>query len=395
MKRSIFALIFALFFAAPCFCVHADADEAIPIEFRKHGGGQFIYCNNPEFIGEDDLATDENPHSTYMMKTEHLGPDEYAVFFCFYNWTEFDVEPDIEFYSEDGATVTINSVGYYIPQNYDFWDCIGAWSDLWGINIRSQNNMQQYVPYRNIDLPKTFRIHAGGNEWISKYIYNYEPAAPKVTFNMLVSFTIDKGEADVNFAALKNYGVVGDRSHHDPNAAAGEYLNDTAIKGIETESLPIVEADLDIEITPDTPDGERLPVVVANAYYPDGSETNFWVTNINLNRNTYQYLRETAAASDMLTFHDRDESKLGYYGEDVVERDDEWLFDIYHYNTTHYENDMPWTAAEHVPNAGLPEVLDPANPPKYDWQFNLGNFGVTNRYNLTITNTDHVPRALN
>lgn len=364
----------------------------IPVEFRKTDG-QFIYCNNPEFISEKDLSTDENPSPTYMMKNEELGPDTYYVFFCFYNWTDFDVEPDIEFVSGD-AVITINSVGYYIPQDYDAWDCIGAWSDLMGLNIRTFNGYQEYVPYRGIDLPKTFSL-SGGSEWISKYIYNYEPVSPKVTFNMLVSFTIEEGSADVNCAALKSYDAVGDRTHHVSGAAPGVYKNDTSIKGIETESGPVVEADLDIKITPDVKDGERLPVKIFNQYFPDGNVSDFWMTNINPSRDMYYYSKEVAAGSDMLSFKLKDDTKEQYYGKNVTERDDIWYFDIYHYNTLGYEHGMPWKAEEHIPNAYMGDTLDINNLPDIRWQLNLGNFGAACRYNLTITNSDKISRTLN
>lgn len=388
----MFKKITAVIFAALCFGTAAFA-EAIPIEFHKYGGGQFIYCNNPEFLTPNDLSTDENPTPTYMMKNENLEPDNYSVFFCCYNWTDFDIEPDIEFVSDD-AVITINSVGYYIPQEYDYWDCIGAWSDFMGINIRTFNNYQEYVPYQGIDLPQTFTLD-GGSEWINKFIYNYEPVSPKVTFNMLVNFTIESGTADVNFAALKNYDTVGGRSHHVEDAASGTYKNDTSIKGIETESLPIVEADLDIEITADTENGEKLPVKVFNQYFPEGNESDFWMTNINPSRDMYLYSKGVAAGSDMLSFKFEDDAKEQYYGENIVERDNVFVFDIYHYNTLGYESGMPWEKEDHIPNDAMDETLDINNLPNIDWQFNLGNFGVTNRYNLTITNSDDVPRTLN
>ncbi|MCC8168964.1 MAG: copper amine oxidase N-terminal domain-containing protein [Oscillospiraceae bacterium] len=388
VKKIIIALLAML-----CLSVSASA-ESVPIEFHKHGGGQYIYCNNPEFLTESDLSTDENPNPVYMMKNEELGPDNYSVFFCFYNWTDFDVEPDIEFKSDNGAVITVNSVGYYLPQDYDNWDCIGVWSDLMGINIRTLNNYQQYVPYSAIDLPQTITLD-GDSRWINEFIYNYEPVAPKLTFNMLVNFTIESGTAEVNFAALKNYGKPGDRTHHSPDAKNGAYKNDTSIKGIETESAPIVEADLDIEITEETENGERIPVEIFNQYFPDGNESDFWMTNINPSRDEYYYSKTVAASSDMLSFKFEDESKEQYYGKNVTERSSEWIFDIYHYNTLAYESGMPWNEDDHVPNDYMGDTLDINNLPNINWQFNLGNFGVANRYNLRITNSDSVPRTLN
>lgn len=374
-------------------CIGAAASaENIPIEFHKYGGGQFIYCNNPEYLSEADLSSDENPTPTYMMKNENLKPDNYSVFFCFYNWTDFAIEPDIEFVSED-AVITINSIGYYIPQDHEYWDCLGAWSDYLGINIHTLDS-KQYVPYQNIDLPKTFSLK-DGREWISKFIYNYKPVSSKVTFNMLVDFTIEEGSADVNFTALKNYGAAGDRTHHDENASRGKYLNDTTIKGIEKESLPITECDLNIDIDAAVKNGERMPVEVYNQYFPKGTGSDCWMTNINPSRDGFLYSKGVASSSDMLTFEYEDDNKTEYYGEDITERDNIFLFDIFHYNTLEYEDGMPWKQSEHIPNAAMDKTLSIKKLPDTRWQFNLGNFGVTNRYNITVTNSDTVPRSLN
>ena len=107
MNRFQKSFFLILIFMLSVACLAAAA-EPIPIQFRKSGGGQYIYCNNPENINEWNLSTDENPYCTYMMKNEDLGPDRYSVFFCFYNCTEFNVEPDMELFSEN-ASITIHS----------------------------------------------------------------------------------------------------------------------------------------------------------------------------------------------------------------------------------------------------------------------------------------------
>lgn len=140
MKNKIIIITALLIFI--CTAITAAAAETpVDINFTKHGGGQFIYCNNPEFISEADLSTDENPNPVYMLKQEGLKPGKYSVFFCFYNWTSFDVEPDIEFISDSNAQITINSVGYYIPKGWDYWDCLGTWSDYMGVNIRTLDSL--------------------------------------------------------------------------------------------------------------------------------------------------------------------------------------------------------------------------------------------------------------
>lgn len=394
IKYGLFFVLAGLILGTAC---SAAEQQPIPIRFTKAGGGQYIYCNNPEYVGEEDLSTDENQKATYLMKCENLKPDNYSVFFCFYNWTDFDVEPDMEFYSDTGAQIRIDSVAYCLPTGDEFWDCIGAWADFLNINICTLNGYQQYVPFRGREFPQTISLEPGNRDWTSQYLYNYKTVPSRMTFLMLVKFTVLSGEADVNFAALKHYGNLRDRTHHNPDALPGTYRRDTSIKGIETESLPMVEANLNVEITPETKNGTSLPVRIFNQYYNDGNTAPYWMTNINPNRDEYLFSKTIAAGSDMLSFRFQDDSKLEYYGEEVPaqKRDNVWIFDIYHHDTTGYEEGMPWSKEEHVPNAYTGTKMDIDNLPNLDWEFNLGNFGVTNRYHLNIYNSDNQPRILN
>jgi len=386
-------LILTLMTILASSAVHA----AIPVKFQKHGGGQFIYCNNTEFIKESDLSTVENPNAKYMMNNEKLQPGKYSVFFCFYNWTDFAVEPDIEFKTESNAVISIDSIGYYIPQANEEWDCLGVWADYLKTDIRSVENIKEYIHYSGNELiPARFEIN-GENEWISKYIYNYEPIQPKFTFNMVVDFTIVSGESDVNFAALKSYGKVGDRSMHNPDAKFGSYLRDTAIKGIERETLPIVEADIEVVIDENTPNGENLDVIVFNRRNPEGVVVPCWTSNINPDRDGSLYCRNTAVTSDMLEFVYEDDYKLTLYGENVPQekRDNIWRMDINHFDTQHYSDFMPWRAEEHIPNGENEEYYNPDSALYTELEFNLGNFGVTNRHNFKITNNDRIVRSFN
>ncbi len=395
MKKLIivFALA-AILLVSSAVCVFGA--EPIPIEFTKYGNGQYIYCNNPENINYWHLSTKENPDSTYMMKNEDLGPDNYSIFFCFYNCSDFDIEADVEIKGD--AQITIDSVGFYVPQGKEYWDCLGAWSDLMGVNIRTIHYPREFVPNMAIraEFPKTVNPGEDGI-WLSEYIYNYDVIRPRTTFLMLVNFSIDEGSADVNFAALKHYGILGDRSNHNPDAAPGSYYKDTSVKGIDDETLPIVEANLDVVIDNDTKLGENLPVKITNQFHPDGNVTESWMTNINPARDLYLFSKNVAAGSDMLSLKYKDDTKLTYYGSAVPEeeKDNVWIFDLYHHDTQGYENGMPWKKDTHIPNAFSSEVLDLNNLPDVDWEFNLGNFGVTNRYHISVTNNTDSKKYLN
>lgn len=393
MHKKLITLFVFLFCLATTAVASADA---VPIEFFKAGGGQFIYCNNPEFLKASDLSSDENPTPTYLMNNEGLEPDRYQVFFCQYNDTDFDIEPDIEFVAQEDAVITINSISYRLPDDYNHWDCVGTWADFLGVPIRTLNATEQYVPFNGLQtqLPVTFNLQ-NDTAWISSVIYNYSVVSPGLTFNMLVDFTIESGSADVNFTALKNYGVVGDRSHHDPAAANGAYFNDSSIKGIEPDSLAMVECDLDVTIDRTTPNGSALPVKIFNQYFREGTENGYWMTNINPGRDDYLHSKYSAATSDMLSFVYKDQTKSTYFGSNVTKTNDVWHMDPYHYNTQGYEPGMPGKPENHIPNAPLGTKLDIDNLPNSDLLFNLGNFGVTYRYRLNVTNNDQTTRSLN
>ena len=377
--------------------ISAFAYEAQPIKFEKHGGGQWIYCNNPEFVNSNFLSTYENPEATYMMKNTGLKPDKYSVFYSFYNVAAFSVEADIEFKAETDAVIVINAVGYSDPKAGEFTDCIGAWSDYLDTNIRVINEIEQYSYFSGKkDLPKTVTIKKGETRWISEFTYNYDAITPRSCFNMLVDFTVKSGTVEANLAALKNYGAVGDRSHHNPDAKPGIHYGDTTVKGIEKASLPIVESKINIEIDEKVTDGENLEVHVTNQYVKD-NPTEYWVTNLNPSNDSSMFTKYVTVGSDMLSLQYKDDSKLSYYGENVPEskRDNIWVFDIFHMDTKKYQEGMEWKAEDHIPNKYTSEKLDINNVPNYKWEACLGNFGVTNRYHLNIKNNDTRERSLN
>ena len=392
MKKIILFMLILL-----SLSVSANAYKPQPIDFVKHGGGQWIYCNNPEFVHENFLSTYENPEATYMMKNEGLKPDKYSVFYSFYNWSYVDIEADIEFKATTDTVITINSIGYSYPLASELTDCIGAWSDYLDVDIRVINETEQYAYFSGKKgLPRTITIKKGETRWISEFIYNYDVIAPRSCFNMLADFEIKSGTAEVNLSALKNYGVIGDRTHHNPNSRPGPHYGDTTVKGIETASLPITEAFLKIEIDEEVLDGENLEVSITNQYVKDNPSL-YWITNLNPSSDSSMFTKYVTAGSDMLSLKYKDDSKLAYYGKNVPEnqKDNIWVFDIFHMDTKWYQEGMAWKAEDHIPNKYTSEKLDIENIPNFNWETCLGNFGVTNRYHIDVKNNDTVPRSLN
>ena len=375
--------LFCAFAAAMALLWTAALAEPYDIVYEKAGGGQYIYCNNPEFVTADMLCKKGNPNAQYLMNNDALAPGDYTLFLCFTNMTGTDVEPDVEFKSSNGAKITVTRAGYYVPNGNEYWDCLGAWADYLRLDIVPGAQTEQYVHYSGAaGLPKVLDL-AEGRRWASECIYNYTQVAPQLSFNMLLDFSIEGGEADVNCGAIKH----GERGA-EVNLRRAAYVSDTAIKGI-SDTLPIVEAKLDIEITPEQKDGKNLVMRVFNNYFPDGNIVPYWITNINPARDGSAGAVSAAALSDMLAFEYADSGKNAYGAEDGI-----WHIDTDHYDTAQYREDYPWSEEEYEPNTAV-EGWDLKNPPRTDLMFNLGNFGVTNRHYLTLTNSDSRVRCVN
>lgn len=356
-KIFAFIMLFVLAFSAEV-CA-----EVYDVRYEKVGGGRYIYCNNPEFVTADMLCGGIG-EGQYLMNCTALEPGKYTLFFCFTNMTGERTEPDVEFKSDDGARITVTRAGYSMPQGNEYWDCLGAWADYLDIDIMTSDGTDRYVHYSgDKSLPHTLGLSDGTSLWASECIYNYASVAPRLSFNMLLEFTVEGGTADVNCLAFKS---GNDRAQGETPPRRAEYISDTAVKGI-ADTLPISEAKFDIEITPDMPDGKNLVMRVFNNYFPDGNLMPYWITNINPARDGSAASTAAAALSDMLAFEYEDDARL-------------WNIDTQHFDTK--ENEPV-------------EIWDLKNPPDTEKMFNLGNFGVTNRHRITVTNSDTRPRSLN
>lgn len=356
--KKIFAFI-ALFILA--FSANVCA-ECYDVRYEKVGEGRYIYCNNPEFVTEDMLCGGTGG-GQYLMNCTSLEPGKYTLFFCFTNMTGKRVEPDVEFKSTDGAEITITKAGYCMPQGNEYWDCLGAWADYLDIDILTSAGTERYVHYSGEKgLPYTLDLSDGTSRWAKDSIYNYTAIAPSLSFNMLLDFTIEGGTADVNCLAFKS---GADRAT-EAFLRRAEYISDTAVKGI-ADTLPIAEAKFDIDITPELSDGKNLVMRVYNNYFAEGNLVPYWITNINPARDGSAASVAAAALSDMLAFEYEDEARL-------------WHIDTEHFDTEGNEPIEAW---------------DLKNQPDTGKMFNLGNFGVTNRHHITVTNSDTRPRSLN
>lgn len=402
MKKLIISLLCAI---TSAFTVPAVlADNSNDLIFTPDTNGKYIYCNNHEFIRRSDLADFSNEHSRFIMNNENLTADKYAMFISHVNHTEvrkadnsiaeagFDIEVDAVFMAEKDTVIRLSAVGFEVPENKQYWykgksytyedewGCFNTWASYLQLPIRQIDSGQMYEPVSF--EPVEFEIKAGQMRWLSEFIPNYSVDPWFRPVHIMADFEILSGECDVNVAALKSTGTVGDRSFFDPNSGFGSYERDRQYKGI-ADSLNRVSASLSYTIDDDLWSGTALPVTVYNQAVPEGNVTTKWYTH--LNPRADQWSNKLCTESDMLAFSYYDPMKKIYYGSNTAEKDDYWHFDTYHSDTSQYQKSYG-DMFTYVPNDVLPgsEV--------YGTSCNLGNYGVILNYDIDITNSGNLIR---
>ncbi len=400
-------LLFLLLFPVTVFAL-----ESPDIVFTKNTDGKYIYCNNAEFINRDDLADTSNPNPKYLMTNKDLTADKYAMFISHVNHTEidngtlwnivepgFDIQLDVLFKAAEDTTIVINSLGFEVPENQTYWQngkqysseepwgCFNAWSSYLNMPIRQLNSGTSYSPTEF--APLTLTIKAGEQKWLSRYIPNYAEVPFYRPVHLMADFEILSGKCDVNIAALKSTGTLGDRSNFADDVAFGSYERDRQYKGI-ADSLNEVSAELKYTIDDYVGTGTALPVSIHNQYV-DGNVCNYWFTNLNPRGDTWA--NNVCTESDMMEFNYYDPTKKNYYGSKVADadKDDYWHFDVFHNDTSDYVDFGKNTSNEYtfIPNNEM--SLD--DDPKY--ACNLGNYGVIYNYKISVNNTGDMIRYIN
>lgn len=410
------------------------ADTNAPdLKFTPDGGGYYIYCNNNEFIRRRDLSDTSNPNPEYLMNNLNMTNGKYTLYFSHINHTEltkqeneadtadikwnefseeetgnrwevkecgFDIETDVEFRAKTDTKIRFTALGFEVQPTFNYyytntliryenpWGCLLAVSDYMQRPIYELGGVQKYTP--SAFRPFELEIKAGETVWLSRYIDNYSVVPWMRPVHLLTDFEILYGCADINIAALKSSGIVGDRSSHSPNAAHGKYYRDRQYKGV-ADSLPSVTARLNYEIDDSTADGERLPVRVYNQYVPEGSETDTWITHINPQND--KNIKRISAESDILDMEYFDPSKKSLYGENVPaeDRNSIWLFDTRHSDTKYYEpGGGAADKADFAPNYELSTFKDNSKP-----SANLANYCVKTNYEVTVKNSGKNTRFFN
>lgn len=404
MKKIVF--LFVLLLGMGYVCAHAY--NTPHLNFRKEPG-KFIYCNNPENIKRSDLADYSNRDAKFLMNNDAMTEDKYAIFLSHYNHTGvmsadgstmldpgFDIEVDVLFRAVEDTEITITSLGYNVPQKQSYWldgkkytedtpiGCIEAWATYLGKDIKQLDSGEIYTP---VDFePVVFSLRAGEEKWLSEYIPNYCAVEMYRAMHLIADFEILKGTCDINVAALKSNGILRDRSHFNKNAAFAPHFNERQYKGI-ADSLNRVTASMYYLVDYYVYHGMRLPVTVYNSKFPFGNITNVWHTHLNPSSDWLD--ASGADESNMLGFTYKDPSKLKYYGRNVKdsEKEDVWYFDTKHNDLVDYV-DGYGNKAYYKPNT------NERTPMGYS-HCNLGNYGVVERYNISMTNTTASMRYVN
>lgn len=406
--KKILALLVCLFAAIPVFADAASAD----LEFSPAGGGRFIYCNNQESVTRDMLSDKSNPNPEYIMNNAGLDAGKYALYVSLLNHTEqknadgkiietgFDIETDAYIKANADTVIKITALGFEVPsisetyadgalsRNEGDWSCIQAIADYTGREIKSVRGEGRYTPNPVEEI--TVTLKRGEVTWLSKYIKNYRAVNWLKPVHILCDFEVVSGNIDLNIAALKSEGVLGDRSGHMDNAAFGEYRRDRQYKGI-ADTLPYMYSKkLSFTIDDTVRDGTELPVTVYNQYEPRGKTVTRWFTHLNPLEDIWS--RNICAQSDMLSFSYKDPSKLNYYGTFVpsAKRNDTWHFDVYHSDLRQYGGNNKAEAANFKPN----DLLSPKNENSGS-ACNLGNYGVFVNYHVSVENKGNTDRYFN
>ena len=367
----------------------------------SHEPGKYIYCNNPENIKRSDLADNTNYNAKYIMNNDDLTADRYALFLSHYNHTHllgddvytmlepgFDIEVDVQFKAKEDTVVRIDSLGFEVTSKREYWlggkkyvedtplGCMTAWASYLKMPVRQIDSGECYqpIPFE----PVAFEIKSGETVWLSQYIPNYSAIELYRVIHLMADFEILSGRCDINVAALKSNGSLGDRSHFNHNALRAAHFNERQYKGI-SDSLNRVTANLDYIVDYYVYHGMRLPVMVYNNKIPDGNVVSTWHTHLNPSSDWLD--ASGADESNMLSFTYKDDSKLGYYGVNVPENEKE---NVWYFDTSH--NDL----VVHQPGYGPKAYFKPNTNDRYPAGYshcNLGNYGVFETYNLSFNNT--------
>ncbi len=391
---------------AAIMCIFGVGANAADLNFTPEGGGKWIFCNNPEALKNRDLMNSGDNPPSYIMNNENLEPDLYDFILCHINHTStrddygagYNIELDIELTAVEDSEITINRVSFETPEDEAFiysngtWakemnkvGCIHGLASFLGVNLAELNGAWLYEAEEY--EPVTVGIKKGETIWLSEFIDNYSTVAYGKPVQIMGEIALNSGKMNMNVAAFKASEELRDRSGFEPNAKFGEYTYTRTQKGI-ADSLPKVSVSAEYTIGKMTKNGERMPNKVFNQYEPEGYVTETWCTHLSPQDDIWS--KTISVQSDLLSMTYPDESKKTYYGSKVSEKDKDgvWIWDPYHSDTAKYPGTSTWYKADrYEPNYHL--SVKRGNE---GYACSLGNYAVTETYNLKVKNTSDTDR---
>lgn len=375
--------------------------DACSLEFEEVGGGYYIYCNNPEAVDINTLVNGESPR--YIMNNENLKPGKYYIYASHFNYigtTVDSVAPAMELDVElnpgkDGCDFTLSNIGFETTE-VTAWHENDSWvryEQDWGMLNTCAKTMQKTI----VDIDgeavypcgenEVYNVKANERVWLSQYISNYNKTHYMQPVHLQAILEIKSGTLDVNVCAFRSGDEVGDRSSFNENAQYGIKRHDKCVKGI-ANTLPNVAAELEYTIDDSDLDGTYLPVHMVNPYAEDGITLNEWF--INLNPLDDPWAKAKADISGMLELEYTDDNKLSYYGANVPndKKDNVWHIDCFHVDSHEYKSAYTTQSK----NTYEPNFEIDASQNYEGYAMNLGNYGVTYTYNLSIRNNGNNTR---
>ena len=419
MKR-LFTLLLMLIILCSCGKTEdyeLSLDSSAPvIEFspvkETDGASEFyLFDDNPEYLNSSFLADGENPNAIAYF--DDLQEGIYTAFSYHHRGESVGYEEDLYFdvlFSGDGCEIEILQLG--LDHN---WDWNQAWADFTGTPVSMPEYFKTFEctcgrnPQRDNGMCKTGCPAIKGNElrtpayyglsgmnevikvdgkiflsdiipYISENDVNkFRYGGPVEPMWLMMKFRVLSGNA--GFAtvaytskekAFENAGISG----------KGEFVNEPQYKGI-ADSAPFTVCEFNYNITKTG----VVPVTVKNARVPDGNtdKDGWFATFIN----TWRLEKPIAVESDMLPLR---------YADNKM--DMEWRFDPLHtklYEDNYSDKDRKllkeYGVTDFVPNIPMSEINHPAGAQVSSYDFyrltacNLGNFGVTTKYVMYITNS--------
>ncbi len=397
----------------------------------------YLFDDNPEHLNAKFLADGETPSS--IAHFENLTPGIYTVFSYHHRGYSVDFQADLYY----DAVFSCGAAGGEFEILNLGLDHDWNWNQAWADYTRAGVSMPEYLRSFKCECGAGISAdsHAEGCPAVVKNEFREPNTAEYNSLNKKKSLTGGEkvylsefesyiGDNDVNhfryggwnepmwmmmrFRVLSGTVNFDTLAYTDKSAAKenfdtllkGPFDNESQYKGI-ADNAPVVTAKLEYEFDDSTPEGS-IKVTVKNSRNPDGITLpdGVFATNVN----TWREQEPIAAESDLMRLRYADDTKFGLYGGEVPDgwKNNVWLFDLFH--TKHYGNyDDEWNeklrsygvpaAEKFQPNIEIKDIRHPSGNEISDDEFyrynacNLGNFGVTERYEIHIKNSGTGPRT--